>query len=94
MSQDLIICDNEYTFFEKNLFSYLRTIELSAEEYCSIMDAIIQCKSDDSQVTEKLCMLKDNVNNILKMLPSIIEDVSGMGTEFVSEIDEADSFIY
>lgn len=94
MGKNMVICDNEYSFFEKSLSSYLRTINTSAEEYCSILDAIIRSKCDDSQVTEKLCALKENVNNILTNLPSVTEIVSGAGTDFISKIDEADRFIY
>lgn len=94
MGKNMVICDNEYAFFEKSLSSYLRTINTSTKEYCSILDAIIQSKCDDSQVTEKLCALKENVNNILIKLPPVSEAVSGSGSEFISKIDEADSFIY
>lgn len=94
MASDLIICDSEYAFFEKSLYAYLQTLQLSVEEYCNIMEAIIHSKADDSQVTKKLYGLQGVVKDILEKINPLLDEVSGIGTEFISRIDAADSFIY
>lgn len=58
------------------------------------MEAIIHSKADDSQVTKKLYGLQGVVKDISEKINPLLDEVSGIGTEFISRIDAADSFIY
>lgn len=91
---DLTICDDEYIYAEKSLYSYLTSIELYTQKYINIMNELLTYKMDDSDVALKIAKLNESMGLILPKIQSLMDAVEDMGANFISNIDDADSFIY
>lgn len=91
---DLTICDDEYIYAEKCLYSYFTSIELYTEKYIRIMNQLLTYKIDDSDVALKIAKLNESMELLLPKIQSLMDTIEDMGANFISNIDDADSFIY
>lgn len=91
---DLIVFDQEYTNAAKQINDYCAAIVELIEKYSRCVNTILEKAIKDEKITTRLQELISNVEAVKPEVESIGEQASASCSQFVSDIDNADKFLY
>ena len=91
---DLIVFDEEYSIASRRLREYSSALNEMLADYIETVRFINQAAIKDRRVSERLERLVGKAETLKNDLSTATEEVPGTCSSFVSEIDEADQFLY
>lgn len=94
MSKDIIITDENFLDAAEEIASYGTKLEESVRTYIEIMSYITQEAVKDEKIRGNLCALIEQVRGMEEMVRNETSCVRDKLKVFISDIDEADQFLY
>lgn len=91
---DLIICDIEFEIAAGTLSAYMNRLYSALSQYHSIVDSVKSSGVSSGEVHDALCEFSEQISKVL----GVCEGLGGMAesviSNFLSDFDDADSYIY
>lgn len=91
---NLGIADDEFSKAKSCLELYGDSLLTKIRMYSAYIDQICSKAIDDPQINAQLIQLRNDVLSLQDPLADIIENISDSCIQYISEIDQADQFLY
>ena len=94
MSRNVIVYDNELKTAALNIHDYCVALTELINKYMTSLQYVTEHAIQDTLISEKLYGLADRVRQIQTPLEEVAEQVKETVNAYISEIDDADQFLF
>ena len=92
--EDLIVFDGEYQYASRELKKYGKELKIFVEKYVSIVTYITENAIKDPRISSRLLRIVEKAKALEPQIDALTTSAAAECTNFVSEIDAADQFLY
>lgn len=92
--KDVIVFDAEYAFAAGMLKRYGTELSTFLDAYCAAVRTITEEGIRDSMINERLLSIAEKAAALRPQITELTEEAVSCCKKFVTEIDEADQFLY
>lgn len=91
---NMMVADAEYQELAEVVTKIGSTAEECIEEYFSILNTVLENAVPEGKVHQSISSFYSQASQIKSIVSTICDETSGDCTNFVSEIDEKDQYLY